>query len=137
MASLTLIRGMPGSGKTTLGQKLSLVTRSSEQIETDMFFYDQEGNYNFDPKKLHEAHEWCRKMCLVLLEKNRSVIVSNTFITVKELEPYFYLASRFNIVPNIITCQSQFENIHNVPESTLNKMKEEFEWDISSLFSKF
>lgn len=134
MQGLILVRGLPGSGKTTLAKQIVGVGKSNVHIEADMVFYDAHGNYNFDPKKLWEAHKWCQDMCNVLLERQRCVVVSNTFTTLDELKPYFEIAKKFKVVPQVVTCQNQFKDIHNVPEEKLREMKERFIWDLSSLF---
>ena len=136
MQGLTLIRGLPGSGKSTLARQLAGTGKTTVHLESDMFFYDAQNNYNFDPTKLWEAHKWCQDMCNVLLERNRYVVVSNTFTTLDELKPYFEIAKKFKLVPNIITCQNQFKDIHDVPEEKLKEMKERFVWDVSSLFDQ-
>ena len=52
---LTLVRGLPGSGKSTFA---NWIWNEYAVCEADKFFYDKEGNYNFDAIKLREAHEW-------------------------------------------------------------------------------
>ena len=136
MQGLTLIRGIPGSGKSTLAKQLAGSGKTTVHLEVDMFFYDAHGNYNFDSKKLWEAHKWCQDMCVIMLERHRYVVVTNTFTTLDELKPYFDIAKRFKIVPNIITCQNQFKDIHNVPLEKLTEMREKFVWDVSSLFEQ-
>jgi len=129
---LILIRGLPGSGKSTMAKSFS---DDYVRLETDMFWYDVDGNYNFDISRIKEAHEWCqmetRKYFGVY---GGDVIVSNTFTTKKELQPYFDLAKEFDIVPNVILCQNQWDNVHNVPQEALDRMKARFEYDISELF---
>ena len=132
MSKLILIRGLPGSGKSTLAKALCY---SPEWIhlEADMFWME-DGEYKFDASRLREAHEWCQTKIRDYLSLDISVIVSNTFTTVKELRPYFDIAKEFNIVPNVILAQNTFQNEHNVPAETLEKMKARFVYDISSLF---
>ena len=36
----------------------------------------------------------------------------------------------YGIVPQIITCEGSFRNIHNVPEEVIEKMKARFEYNI-------
>jgi predicted kinase len=134
--TLTLVRGLPGSGKSTLARRI--IADCRYHFEADQFWHENEsGEYKFDAKRLPEAHEWCRDRAQEALLEGHSVVVSNTFTTIKELRPYFVLANRFDIIPTVYICQNQFNNIHNVPEETLKKMKARFAWDISELFEEF
>jgi tRNA uridine 5-carbamoylmethylation protein Kti12 len=140
MKQLILVRGIPGSGKSTLARNLVHTLRSIQHpgtvshFEADMYFEDAQGNYNFDAFKLALAHGWCLRKTREALEENRTVIVSNTFTTVKELKPYFALAKEFGIVPVVYLAQNQFQNVHNVPADKLQKMRDRFQYDISELF---
>lgn len=136
MCRLTLIRGMVGSGKSTLAQKLVFQSKiQCVHLEADMFFM-KNGEYKFDPSKLSDAHYWCRERTEYYLKNwyNVNVIVSNTFTTKKELKPYFDIAGKFGIIPVVILCQNEFGSIHNVPEETIEKMKNRFQYDITELF---
>lgn len=128
---LILVRGLPGSGKSTIARKFVGV-----HLEADMYFM-QDGEYKFDVNKLRQAHEWCQEQTRNWLKPDARVVVSNTFTTMKELRPYFEIAREFGIVPNVIVAQGNFKNEHNVPEETLTKMKARFTYDISELYDKF
>jgi predicted kinase len=143
MKQLILVRGIPGSGKSTLARNLcDLVDNTmsntvlSRHFEADMYFEDAQGNYNFDVTKLHQAHTWCQNKTREALEENRTVVVSNTFTTAKELKPYFALAREFGIVPIVYLAQNQFNNVHNVPAEKLEQMRNRFQYDISELFGE-
>jgi hypothetical protein len=101
-----------------------------------MYFEDAQGNYNFDVTKLHQAHTWCHNKTREALEQNRTVVVSNTFTTKKELKPYFDMAREFGIVPIVYLAQNQFNNVHNVPADKLQAMRDRFQYDISELFAE-
>lgn len=131
---LVLIRGLPGSGKTTLATKICLNNIYSKHFEADHYFMVN-GEYVFDANKLHEAHKWCLRSTKEALESGYKVVVSNTFTTEKELKPYFELAKELGIYPEVILCQSKFGSIHNVPEETLIKMKKRFLFDLNNLYS--
>jgi predicted kinase len=127
---LYLIRGSSGSGKSTLAsilvdsiQDLDDFCNPVLHLETDARFYDSEGNYNFDASKLSEYHKGCLDATKVSLENGDSVIVSNTFTSEWELEPYVNLAKSMGIPVQVITVQSNFKSIHNVPAETLEKQK--------------
>lgn len=131
MPRLTIIRGLPGSGKSTLAARLK--DKDSDHYEADQYFI-KDGTYNFKPTHLREAHEWCQEKTRRALERNRDVIVSNTFTSKWELEPYFKMAKKLGIIPQVITCHNNYGSIRGVPQETINKMKDRFEHDISSLF---
>jgi len=131
--ALILIRGLPGSGKSTLARRLAKGL-GVVHFEADQFFVDSSGKYNFDLSRLGEAHHWCQSETRRCLASNFTVVVSNTFTTIKELRPYFEIAREFEIVPQVIACQNQFDNIHNVPEETLMRMRQRWVSDIGELF---
>ena len=127
--SLTLIRGIPGSGKSTLARKFIDEYKNRFQVnhyEADMFFMN--GNeYNFDISKLGEAHAWCLEQTRRSLIDKKTTIVSNTFVQYFSMHPYMKLAQDFCIPLHIIVCSGGFQNIHDVPEHVLTKMKELWE----------
>jgi hypothetical protein len=102
-------------------------------LEADMYFMNN-GVYKFDMNMLGEAHDWCRHEADYQLDAGKAVIVSNTFTTTRELAPYFHVAKMNNVVPQVILCQGNFGSIHNVPDEALDRMRQRFCYDISSLF---
>lgn len=135
MTRLILIRGIPGSGKSTLAKQIETNTSCCIHLETDMYFYVN-GVYEFDVKKLRFNHQRCLDNTNSYLNNYFSVVVSNTFTTKRELRPYFEIAKKYNIVPEVILCQNQFGSIHDVPDETIEKMKKRFQYDISDLFEE-
>lgn len=132
---LILVRGLPGSGKSTHARVIANEIFRCARIEADMYFV-KDGEYLFDASKLGEAHKWCLDNTRELLSDGVSVVVSNTFTTKKELKPYFDIAKQLGIKPHVILCQGNYKNIHNVPEETIKKMNNRFEYDISELFNE-
>jgi predicted kinase len=126
MVKLILVRGLPGSGKSTLASQL----RNFAHLEADMYFIDEHGEYRFDASKLSRAHQWCQQQTFAYLKASFPVVVSNTFTTQKELQPYLDMASELGITPQVVLCQGEFGSVHNVPEETLLKMKQRFQYDI-------
>lgn len=134
VARLILIRGIPGSGKSTLAKYILMQEYEyGKHMEADMYFM-RDGEYQFDATKLGAAHAWCQSETRHFLEGNHTVIVSNTFTTIKELKPYFGMAKELGIVPEVILCQNQFKNVHNVPAESLKRMRDRFQYDISELY---
>lgn len=135
MQQLTLIRGLPGSGKSTLAAKLAKED-DGNHFEADMYFMDRTGKYVFDAQRLRHAHVWCQTQTLDYLLFGKSVYVSNTFTTIKEILPYFEIALELGITPNVITMNNQWGNVHGVPEDKLLAMRQRFVHDLSPLFEE-
>ena len=47
---LILIRGLPGSGKSTMAESMVNDDPGLQWNETDKYFIDNNGEYKFDPK---------------------------------------------------------------------------------------
>lgn len=130
---LFLVRGLPGSGKTSFATH---IWNDYAVCEADKFFYDKEGNYNFDPTKLKEAHAWCiNEVESKMIEHQNNqqyypeIAVSNTFTQEWEMENYFKLAEKygFKVVSLIVENRHGSQNVHGVPEEKLQIMKNRFE----------
>jgi predicted kinase len=134
MKKLFLIRGLPGSGKSTFAKEL--VGSDFLICEADKFFYDREGNYNFDATKLKEAHESCRnrvetymKDSLVNDQFYREIAVSNTFTREWEMQAYIDLAAQYDyrVFSIIIENRHGNSNVHGVPDEVVKNMQLRFE----------
>jgi predicted kinase len=117
-----ILRGLPGSGKSTIARKIAM-DGGWRHYEADMYFYDKQGNYNFDVNKLGAAHHWCENNVAKKLQEGWSVVVSNTFTTQRELNPYFEIAMQLGIIPQVISVHGSFGSTHNVPEETMKRMR--------------
>lgn len=130
--TLYLIRGVPGSGKSTIAEELSVCFNKSNiptgHVEADMYFYDDYGNYNFDASKLKQAHENCQNVTRMILKNGYNAIVSNTSTTEKEVEVYRKIAEEYNanFVSIIVENRHGGKNVHNVPEEKIQQMKQRF-----------
>lgn len=143
MINFYIVRGIPGSGKSTTAKKLSQGAVNFHHFEADMYFMNQHGTYHFDASKLGEAHRWCLDQTSTWLHKYKAfgcgtVIVSNTFTTKKELVPYFELAKEVGVKPQVITCQGEFGSIHGVPPDKLEIMRNRFDYKcVEELFKEY
>ena len=130
---LFLVRGLPGSGKTTFATH---IWNEYAICEADKFFYDKEGNYNFDATKLRIAHEWCKNQVEIRMKDNQlneqfypEIVVSNTFTQEWEMEAYYKLAERYGYKVFSIIVENRHEGVnqHGVPDDKLQQMRERFE----------
>lgn len=127
---LILVRGLPGSGKSTLAQKFL----KFRHIEADMFWGP---DYNFDINRIIEAHVWCIKTTESVLVYGYNAVVSNTFITLDEMEPYFKLAYDYCQGITVLEAQMSFDSVHDVPGSRLESMRRRYQHDITPLYKKY
>ena len=118
MSRLILIRGLPGSGKSTMAETFE----DFIHIETDMYFI-KNGEYCFNPKKLKEAHTWCQEKTKELLDEGYDVVVSNVFTQMWEMKPYLNMGHSIQI----FTATGNYDNIHHVPEEAIQRMKDKWE----------
>jgi predicted kinase len=135
MKNLYIVRGLPGSGKSTFAKKL--VGEDFLVCEADKYFIDKEtGEYNFDITKIKEAHKFCKdtvetymKDSLVNDQFYREIAVSNTFTQEWEMEPYIELAKQYGyqVTSLIVENRHGGVNEHNVPEDKIEIMKNRFE----------
>jgi len=131
--TLILLRGVPGSGKSTFA---SVIENELSICEADKFFYNKEGQYIFDSSELKFAHIWCFNQVRTRMEENKEsqglyyskIVVSNTFTQEWEMERYFKLAQEYGyrVFSLIVENRHGGENIHNVPDNKLEQMKNRF-----------
>jgi len=126
MPKLILIRGLPGSGKSTFAKFLECPLR--HHYEADMWF-ERFNQGKFDATKLKQAHKWCKDLTEHNLSLGFDVIVSNTFTQKWEMEDYFEIAKKQKAEVTVLIVENYHGNksVHNVPEETMQKMKNRFE----------
>ena len=123
---LILIRGIPGSGKSTRAKMMQELNPALVHLEADMFF-EASGEYKFDPTLLSTAHDWCYSNTAFNLLSGKNVVVTNTFTKMWEMESYLAIAQRLGCDITIIEMKSEYGSIHGVPEAKLQQMKARWE----------
>ena len=129
MKQLMLIRGLPGSGKSTVAKLFD----KALHFEADMYFLDADGNYQFDASKIKNAHNWCRHSVMdAMKEGHPIVVVSNTFTQEWEMEVYYLLAEElgYRVTSMIVENRHEGKNIHGCPDDKIEQMKTRFEFKL-------
>ena len=123
MKNLILLRGLPGSGKSTFAKRIC-----DQHVEADMYFMEG-GEYKFDATKLKLAHEWCQNVTEEWMKKGYNVVVSNTFTQSWEMDAYYELAKKYDYQVNSLIVENRHMGVneHGVPADKLEQMKNRFE----------
>jgi predicted kinase len=121
LGNLIIVRGLPGSGKSTFAKSNYVNNFGYILLEADMYFC-KDGIYLYDKDKLSNAHDWCYNETIKQLRAGNSVVVANTFTRLWEIKKYLELNPS-----KIYRCVGNYKNIHNVPEDIIQKMKDRFQ----------
>jgi hypothetical protein len=98
-------------------------------FEADHYFIDNEGNYNFDPSKIKDAHKDCQDNVRYAMESSiTKIAVSNTSTQEWELQPYFELAEKYGYTVFSVIVENRHGGVnqHGVPEDKIQMMKDRF-----------
>ena len=124
MPTIYIIRGVPGSGKSTYVRK-NLADIS--WYEADMYFIRPDGRYEFNTRFIKDAHNWCRSCVVAAMANRQEVVVSNTFTRKWEMKEYLQMAEDFGYDVVVIRCTGKYKNIHGVPDDKVQEMQNRFE----------
>lgn len=132
MRKAYIMRGLPGSGKTTYAWKCF---SHACILSADDYFMDN-GVYKFVPQFIGKAHESCFRRFISIVQRGISdVVVDNTNISAWEMAPYIMGASAFGYSPSIVELKASAElalarNVHEVPEDVIRSMQDRLENEV-------
>ena len=130
--NLYIVRGLPGSGKSTFARSIA---KSYQIFEADQYFMKR-GKYNFDATKLKEAHDDCKQRVVRRMRENlfnsiffNNIVVSNTFTQDWEMKYYRSIGKRYGYKVHTIIVENRHygSNVHGVPQDKLQVMEDRFE----------
>lgn len=122
---LIILRGIPGCGKTTFAEIIS----PKDNICTADDYHMFGGVYIWKPENIHGAHNRCKIKAEKLMKDGETpVVIANTNTTENELLPYVEMGKKYGyqVFSIIVENRHGGVNTHDVPEETINKMKQRF-----------
>lgn len=125
--NIIILRGVAGSGKSSVAE---LFANPLKICCADDYFTDENGNYNFDPHKLKDAHAYCRAEFDEALNNDfgfyRNIVVANTNTKESDWKYYEDRAKDKGCKVFFIVVENRHGNgsIYGVPEETLDIMEE-------------
>jgi len=102
-----LMQGLPGSGKSTVARRLAAEAKRAAIFSTDEYFERPDGTYAFSFNRIGYAHEWNQARVEARLAASAAaglddlVIVDNTNMTRRDVEPYFASAARHGAIVRV------------------------------------
>jgi 2',3'-cyclic-nucleotide 3'-phosphodiesterase len=139
MKTLIILRGLPGSGKSTLVAELEKqLDKKAVVCSADYYFYfgkeHKPENYSFNRELLGKAHGQCKyNACKAMDDGEELVIIDNTNIRLAEYKFYALNAEErgYKVLSHAITGLSAEEssklNVHNVPLEACVRMLSAYE----------
>nr|XP_014434569.1 NEDD4-binding protein 2-like 2 isoform X4 [Pelodiscus sinensis] len=137
---LLILRGLPGSGKTTLSRILLGQNHDGVVFSTDDYFRQQDG-YTYNVAQLGDAHDWNQKRAKQAMDQGRTpVIIDNTNTQAWEMKPYVEMAlgKGYRVEFHEPDTWWKFDpaelekrNKHGVPREKIAQMLERYEYQMS------
>lgn len=86
MATLVIVRGPPGTGKSTIARKL-VKRLGFEHYEADMY-HTRNGFFDFQSSRAVAAHHWCQSKMRGAMRRGVPAVVANPLLTEWDVETY-------------------------------------------------
>ncbi len=143
MKRVIIMRGLPGSGKSTYSKQ----TFPEAAICSADDYFETPAGYVFNPMCIRDAHIQCMREFLEFTDTQDTVVVDNTNLNQFEIAPYVLVAEAKGFTVNILRLvvdlpTAMARNVHKVPDGVLLRMFDKgFEssppwWDEELLFSR-
>ncbi len=112
--TLVMVRGLPGSGKSTLCRLLSEEGKYPVFSFDDYFTDATTGEYDFRHEDNHIAYKHCAERVEEAMQKSVvRIFLDNCFTLEWEMEPYFKLAKQFGYRMMAVTVENRHGGINN------------------------
>jgi hypothetical protein len=124
--TLYIVRGAPGSGKSSVGILLAPGACYAADDWFDIQAHKNGISYAnmWDPNLLDEAHRWCRdRVEQAMICAMPRIAVTNVFRKRAEIGIYRAIAEDRGYRVSVVRCENNFENIHGVPPKRVASIK--------------
>jgi predicted kinase len=106
---LIIMRGIPGSGKSTVAQGLA-DKLDARVFSTDDYWYREDPMvYKWDADKIGEAHQWNQDRTESAMKVGYDVIIDNTNLDQYAADPYIKLAKQYGYRISVVTVDTDIK----------------------------
>ena len=120
--TLYVLRGLPGSGKSSCAHALSKELKCAMVEADDTMDLLCTLGTPYDRKYVGCAHWLCQQRCMEALESNSNIVVSNTNISLKEINIYLAIAKKYGVPLILIETMGDYNSTHDIPKDTMTSM---------------
>lgn len=137
---LTIIRGLPGTGKSDIANALMKAALDQHDtcsyLDINHVLYkaavradgDDCGYLMLDPQKVKEVYENSRDLVDRAMSEGVPIILVGSFLKVRHMDPFYALAAQHGYVVSVITSHSYHSNPNRLPLKSLRRMSESLEF---------
>ena len=128
--TLFVVRGHPGSGKSSVGLLLAPGACYAADDWFDIEAHKNRKTYAefYDPNLLDLAHRWCRdRVEQAMICSMPRIAVTNVFRKRSEISIYRAIAEDRGYTVVVVRCENDFENVHGVPAKRVANIKSTME----------
>jgi len=126
--TLYLMRGLPGSGKSTVAKKLA---HNGIILSTDNYWMSN-GQYQYDPAEITTAHQWNQERANEAMMQGVSpIVIDNTNVQLWQMKPYVESALKYGYEVKFAESNTPWKsnaeelakrNQHDVPQDVIEQM---------------
>jgi hypothetical protein len=123
MTTLIIIRGLPGSNRYTIGEVFVDGNPNYAHFGVDALAVE---TGKWDAAKAVAASSLCKRLARTMLRRGIDVVVSDTFATKAELQPYFDMADEFGADLQVIEATGPSPD-YQAPEELVAELRANWE----------
>lgn len=135
MSELVIIRGLPGSGKTTYARHKY---PTYLHYDLDHLFTDVDGTYRYEAQLREEAQSFLLKLVDFGLSRKENIVVTEIFSSKNDLQPFMLLAEHYDVPIKIYTklLPNGQRSVHNVPVCIMNDLILKYDYSVGEVINE-